>query len=335
VDESKVGAMNSVGKMVRLVMVLVFVLSVGTIGYWWIEKWSLFDSFYMTVITVATIGYGEVHTLSSAGRVFTVVLVFMGIGAIAYGMSEMSRFILEGEMTGLIRKRNMEKRISKLTEHYILCGCDRTGRHVLEELVRTQRPCVVVEKDPNKLQKLLEEGIPVVEGDADDDVVLRAAGIERARGLVAALPTDPDNLFVVFSARGLNPKLRIVAKVNDVHAREKFLRSGADSAISTNFIGGLRMASELIRPATVGFLDSMLRTESALRVEDVLVGAAFAGRTIGQLDPQIRGGVVLVALRHGEEQRFNPAAETVLRTGDTLVVIGNPDELGRLRSALA
>src|SRR3972149_2536720 len=255
-------------KIFQIIALLLFILCSGVIGYHLIEGWSLFDALYMTVITLATVGYGEIHTLPHAGRIFTIFLIFGGMGILLYGVTEMTAFVVEGEMTGYLRRRTMKQRIGKLSNHYILCGWGLKGEHVLDELLRTKRQCVVVEIDANKVIRLHERNAMVVEGDATHDDILIIAGIERAAGLVATLPTDKDNLFVVITARGLNPKLRIVAKVDEIGTREKFLRSGANTTVSTNFIGGLRMASELIRPDAVNFLDTMLRDNSSLRVED-------------------------------------------------------------------
>ena len=238
----------------------------------------------MSVITLATVGYGETHPLSVAGRAFTILLILGGMGIILYGVSELTQFIVQGGIAGILRRRKMERTIKKISHHYILCGAGSNGHYVLEELIRTKRSVVAVEKDPKKVQTLINRGIPTVEGDAANDNVLRSAGIDRAIGLVSTLPEDKDNLFVVITARGLNPNLRIVAKVDEFEVREKFFRSGADSAVSAPYIGGLRMASELIRPDTTTFLDSMMRDSSELRVDEVRIGSstAYRGKAAGK-----------------------------------------------------
>jgi voltage-gated potassium channel len=208
--------MNAARNALQIVYLLLLILIAGTIGYHFIEQWSIFDSLYMTVITLATVGYGETHPLTTQGRVFTIFLILGGMGIILYGISEITQFIVQGGIGGILRRRKMERTIKKITQHYILCGAGKNGHYVLEELARTKRKVVVVEKDPKKIPMLLDRGIPTIEGDASSDDVLRAAGIDRAVGLVTTLPEDKDNLFVVITARGLNPKLRIVAKVDDV-----------------------------------------------------------------------------------------------------------------------
>jgi len=237
--------MNAARNALQILYLLLFILFIGTLGYHFIEGWSLFDSLYMSVITLATVGYGETHPLSAFGRIFTMFLIIGGMGIILYGISELTQFIVQGGIAGILRRRKMEHTVKKISNHYILCGAGKNGHYVLEELVRTKRKIVVVEKDSKKIQKLIDRGIPAVEGDAANDAVLRSAGITRAVGFVTTLPEDKDNLFVVITARGMNDKLRIVAKVDDIEVREKFFRSGADSAVSAPYIGGLRMASEM------------------------------------------------------------------------------------------
>jgi voltage-gated potassium channel len=320
----------------RIVAHLGSILLVGVLGYHFIERWPFFDALYMTIITLATVGYGETHPLSTAGRVFTMFLIMGGMGIILYGLTAITTFIVEGEMSGILRRQRMNRMINKLSKHYILCGLGNTGYYVLEELLRTRRPAVVVEKDLTKVNKLAEKGIFVVEGDATSDASLDSAGIRRAEGLITALPTDRDNLFVVITARGLNPTLRIIAKIDEVSSRDKFLRSGASAAISSDFIGGLRMVSEMVRPETTSFLDTMLRDSSALRVEDVHLDAEsrFANKPLGSCDIFTKAGVLVLSVKQGDTFRFNPPPNMVLNAGDTLVVIGSPEQLQTVRSAL-
>ena len=323
-------------KLLQIFGVLFLVLAMGVVGYHFIEGWHWFDALYMTVITLATVGYGETHPLSPAGRVFTMFLIFGGMGIILYGITEITSFIVEGEMTGILRRRRMNRAIDKMSGHYILCGWGDLGAYVLDELVRTKRQCVVIEKDPGKVRQLLERNSIVVDGDATKDEILEAAGIQRAAGLVTALHTDRDNLFVVISARGLNAKLRIVSKMEEIQSRDKFLRSGANATVSAPFIGGLRLASELIRPETVTFLDTMLRDTSALRVEDLIVGekSKYIGKPIAETEVIRKAGILILAIRRGDGYEFNPPPSVTLQEKDTLVVIGNPDQLRLARTGL-
>ncbi|MBI5464511.1 MAG: potassium channel protein, partial [Ignavibacteriales bacterium] len=291
---------------------------------------------YMTVITLATVGYGETHPLSTGGRVFTMAMILGGMSIILYALTEVTAFIVEGEMTGLLRRRTMNKKIGKLSGHYILCGAGKSGTHTLAELQSTKRPCVVIEMNHEKAQHLLEHDVLVIEGDATLDESLKAAGIERAKGLVSTLTTDKDNLFVVITARGLNPHLRIIAKVEEVTSRDKFMRSGANAIVSTNFIGGLRMASELIRPATTTFLDKMLREDSTLRVEEVNITSrsGLAHKKLRECDVLNTHAAMLVSVKRDEHFTFHPSDDFVLAVGDALIMIGNADQMSSLRKAV-
>lgn len=324
-------------KLLQITSVVALILCSGVLGYHFIEGWSFFDALYMTVITLATVGYGEVYPLSHAGRVFTVFLIFGGMGILLYGVTKMTAFFVEGEMTGYLRRRKMKRRIMKFKDHFILCGWGLKGRHVYDELIRTRRQCIVVEIDPEKISRLRDRDAYVVEGDSTKDEVLLAAGITKAAGLVTTLPTDKDNLFVVITARGLNPSMRIVAKIDDLNSKEKFIRSGANATVSGNYIGGLRLASELIRPDAVNFLDTTLRDNSALRVEDIRVGehSEYQDKTLEEVHPLNDSRILLFSLKHDGVFSFNPPKKTKLAKGDSLVVIGFPDQLAALRTSLA
>ena len=317
-----------------LLLILAGVILLGTLGYELIEGWSFFDSLYMTIITLATVGYGETHPLSFWGRLFTIFLILGGIGFIAYAIAELTSFLVEGELRGLLRARYMKKTIDSLTHHYILCGVGRTGRYALEELRNTQRPFVIIENNPDQASKLMEEGLLVIQGDATEDLCLEDAGIKRAAGILCSLPTDRDNLFVVISARGLNPTVRIISKIEEIHSRNKFLRSGADGTVSTNFIGGLRLASELIRPATVSFLDLMLRQSNHLRVDEVNIipEASCVGKTIAENDIAGKTGALLLSVRRYDQYIFNPPPDTCIENSDCLILMGTPEQLAHVRS---
>ena len=320
----------------RIVALLGSILLVGVAGYHIIEGWSLFDALYMTVITLATVGYGETHPLSTSGRVFTMLLILGGMGMILYGVSRITSFIVEGEMSGILRRRRMNRTISHLSNHYIVCGWGNTGYYAVEELHRTRRPYVIVENDPSRIGQLVEGEMLYIEGDATSDATLIAAGIQRAAGLISSLPTDRDNMFVVITARGLNPTFRIVSKIEDISSSDKFLRGGANIVISSDYIGGLRMVSELVRPGATSFLDSMLRDNSALRVEDVKVGlhSKYVKKPVGSCDAFAKAGVLLVSIKRGDAFHFNPPPATLLESGDTLVVIGNPEQLQSVHAVL-
>lgn len=314
---------------------LVAVLAAGTLGYMLLEGWSFSDAFFMTIITVATVGYGEVHALDTSGRWLTIFLILGGMGTLVYSVTHLTAFIVEGEFRTLLRRNRMDKRIEKISGHYIVCGAGRVGRNIAEELCTMGHPTVVVDRDPDRLAHLDHLSNPplVVVGDATDDEVLEKAGVHRASGFVAALATDSDNLFVVVSVRQLNPDARIIARVNLEEVAAKMLRAGADKTICPAHIGGLRMASELIRPNVVDFLDKMLRERNGkLRVEEarVTVEGELAGKTLQEAQIPKRTGCVVMARRvSGKEFEFNPRADALLSPGDVLIALG---EVAQIRS---
>jgi len=321
---------------------LALVLAVGTAAYKHIggERATWLDSLYMVVITIATIGYGEIVDLSHSpgGRVFTMFLSFAGIGIMTYIMMSLTAFVVEGELNEAFRRRKMEKRIGKLREHYIVCGADGVGSHVARELAATRRPYVVVDADREKLERLHggDEGPPFIVGDATDNETLAQAGIERARGLFAVTGDDNLNMVISLSARQLNPAVRVVARCEETRNSEKMQRAGADSAVSPTRIGGLRMASEMLRPAVVGFLDVMLRREDErLRIEELAVPTAVVGRRLAALELQRFAKLLLLAVRHTEGWTYNPPRDYVMQAGDTLVFMGSPAERVELERVLA
>lgn len=315
------------GNLFAAVALMGAVVGAGVAGYQAIEGWDAFDSLYMTVITIASVGYGETHPLSHAGRVFTIALILSGTGVLVYGISAVTAFIVEGGLSDTLRRRKMRKTIDALEGHIVLCGDSSTGRYVIEELDRTGEEFVVVENDRAKLEELSRAGILCVEGDAASDVVLREAGVARARGLIATLHSDADNLFVVLTAKGINPGLRVISKAVAEESEEKLKKVGADGVVLPNHIGGLRMVSAMIRPRVVSFLDVMLReTDRAVRVEEVNIGSGsrVVGKQLGDTEAMRTEGASLVALQRtsASQYQFNPPATTTIEAGDSLIYLG-------------
>jgi voltage-gated potassium channel len=302
-------------------------------------RWSILDSVYMTVITIGTIGYGEVHPLTNEARTFATIFIIISLGTIAYAVSSITAFVVEGELKNILGRRKMEKEIHRLRDHFIVCGSDETAQTVVRELLLTQKRFVVVEAAKEGLDRIAGLGsFPFVQGDPTDDDVLLRAGIERARGVLMSLPSDEANLFATITARSLNPRIRIVAKAIDMQSHKKIVKAGADSVISPAFIGGMRMVSEMIRPAATSFLDLMLRErEHVLRVDEIAVpeGSPLAGKSIAEARFEEKTGALLVALRPGggREFSFNPGREVIIGAGDVLIFIASPEmskELGTL-----
>jgi voltage-gated potassium channel len=332
--------MASRKRLIAALTVFLFVFVLGAVGFKLLggPEWTVLDAVYMTVITVATIGYGEVHDLSDhpAARVFAVVYIILCLGTIAFAVSSITAFVVEGELRNLLGRRKMEKAVANLTNHYIVCGSDETAQTVVQELRQTKKPFVIVDSSAERIEKIKAMGdIIWVQGDPSEDAALQKAGIGRARGILCSLPTDEANLFVVVTAKSLNPGIRVVAKGIDVRSHDKMKKAGADSVISPTFIGGMRMVSEMIRPATTTFLDLMLRErDRILRFDEVTVpaGSPLAGKTIGEADLESRTGALLVARRRGggKDFEFNPEKASQIEAGDVLVFIAAPEMIAGL-----
>ncbi len=314
------------------VLLLVAVLVTGTVGYSVIEGWTYFESLYMTVITMTTIGYEEVHTLSKQGRLFTLFLIFFGVGVAAYTINYGIRFIIEGEIREALGRRKMEKRLMRMKNHYIVCGFGRMGRIICRELKSYAIPIVVVEAEPVE-ETALDRMPIIVQGDATRDDVLKEAGIERAKGLISVLSTDANNLYVVLSARGLNPSLHIVARAGEEGSERKLVRAGADRVVSPYYIGGLRIAHSILKPSVVDFIEFATRSGNIeLRMEEIPVheGSRFNGLTIDKTGIGRDLGIIIVAIKRAEDMRFNPPHGTVIRSGDTLIALGEAEKIKEL-----
>jgi voltage-gated potassium channel len=322
---------------------LLTALVAGTAGYHVVEGWSYSDGLYMTVITLSTVGYGEVHPLSSGGRIFTVFLILGGIGIVTYAFSTITRIVVDGELSDAFQRRRMQKEIDKLSGHYIVCGVGHAGGVICSELWKTGRSFVVVDKNKESLEKLLEKhgkGLLYVAGDATADETLQAAGVARSAGVFAVLPTDQDNAFIALSAKGLNPKVRVVCSQKEVGVREKLLRSGADNVVNPEFIGGLRMASEMIRPAATGFLDSMIRERgSVVRFDEIAVpeGSRMVGRPVSDIKGAQGNAPLLVAVQDPGTGKYdiNPEPGRLILSGERLVLLGEAAQLSELRKRVA
>jgi voltage-gated potassium channel len=321
-------------RVTRIVSMLVMVTVAGTIGYVLIDGWSVFDALYMTVITITTVGYGEPHPLSTAGRAFTLVLIVAGVGLVAYGVSALTALMVEGAFLNIVEQR-MERQIGTLRDHVIVCGGGQIGRHVTDELKKAERPFVVIEIDEARCQALKgnQRDVLIIAGDATDIDVLRRARVEHAFGLVACMPSDKDNLFTLLTARDLNPTTRIVSRLIHDDADSRLRQIGADAVVSTARIGALRIASEVLRPHVVSVLDAMLREPSPIRVQEVRVGASVAGRCLRDLGMQERVGAVVFAMREAGTRHhvFNPSPDRILAEDDVLILCADPTQFETAR----
>jgi len=322
-----------------VVLVILGVHVVGTLGYMLIEGWSAWDAFYMTVITVTTVGYGEVHPMSQAGRAFTVVVLLTGVGAFFSAFTLFMSELSEGGFAERRERRRLARMIDSLNDHFILCGFGRMGEIIAREFARQEVPFVVIERNPERMHLAMDEGFLAVEADASNEDVLRRVGIARARGLIAAVSTDAENVYAVLSARLLKPDLFIVGRAESEDARTKLKRAGADRVISPYHLGGVQLAQTALRPAVVDFVHLATSSDNMdLNFEQVHVepGSALAGKSLLDAGLRKRFGVVVVGIRRADgKMDFNPEPETAIRGGDDLVVLGRGDSLKELETAAA
>lgn len=320
--------------------VLVALHVLGAVAYRWIggEGTTLFDGLYMAFITIATIGYAETVDLagSPAGRAFTIAFAFAGIATTWYILSQLTAFLVEGEVNVALRRRRMIKRIEGLRDHYIVCGVGRVGTNVARELAGTDRPFVVVDAKQSAIDDHLERHPDALwlHGDATEDDVLLAAGVERAAGLFAVVGDDSRNLVITLTAKSLSPDVRVIARCHDIAWVDKMRKVGAEEIVSPDFTGGMRIASAMLRPTVVTFLDEMLRTDTSLRVEEVRVAERHAGQRLETIE--LRGpDHIVLAVRTAGAWAFNPEQDHVLRGGEVLVVVATPRGRRALERRLA
>jgi voltage-gated potassium channel len=315
----------------QIVLLLVILHIIGVVGYMTIEGWSFLDALYMTVITLGTVGYSETKTLDTAGRIFTIAFILVGIGTFTYAISTLSAFWVEFRLFERLERRQMDRQIAQMREHIIVCGGGESALHIARELLQTRTPFVVVDIDATREPTLrdFDERMVYVIGDASDEQVLQSVGAARARGMICCLPDDKDSLFTVIQARELNPTMRIVTRIRHESIRTKLDKAGADAIVLSQRIGALRLASEMLRPHVVSVLDVMLRQQGDVRVQEIPVGQGAVGKTIGQLQLQHRAGVTVFAMRQAGslQHLFNPSFDRVLEEGDVLIACADPEQL--------
>ena len=321
------------------VALLLVIIAGGTFGYMAIEGWGAWDAFYMTIITVTTVGYREVHDLSRTGQVFTVVLLLSGVGAALYTFTLLATVVVEGGLPKRLQRRRHERMLETIHDHFIICGYGRIGSIVAHQFRRQHIPYVVVERNADRLQAAIEDGALGVEADASREDVLKRVGIDRARGLIAAVGTDAENVYAVLSARVLRPDLFIVGRAETEDATIKLKRAGANRVISPYQIGGVQIAQTALRPAVVDFMDLATSSDNLeLAMEEVPIAAqsVLANRTVVEANLRQQYGVIVIGIqREDNRMEFNPEPDTSIRPGDKLVVLGRPDSLKRLTTDAA
>jgi voltage-gated potassium channel len=322
-------------RIVKPTLMFFGVLCLGTIGYSVLERLPFLDALFMTVITVTTVGYREVHDLSDPGRIFTIFLIFFGVSAATYFATTVANYLIAGEIKGFLDRRRMQKQIEQLTDHFIVCGYGRMGEQVVREIRREDKPLVIVEKLEAAVDRAAAAGHLVLQGDAEDDNILKVAGVQRAKALVAVLDEDADNLMVIVSARALNEKLYIIARTNREINSHKMIAAGAHRVLFPHALGGRRMAQMAMRPTVAEFLEVVMHDEELeLWLEEltIAIGAKLDGLTIGEANIRSLTGANVVALRQRTGKLLAaPTPSTRLQAGDIMVVLGMRSQLNALR----
>ena len=315
------------------IIALGIAIILGTLGFRLIEGWPFVDSFYVTVQTLTTVGYGDLPPRSVAGRGFAVVVMLIGVGGVALAASTIVQSVVQSEMVSAFGERRQSKRMSKLHGHYIICGSGRVGSHLVRDLQQANTEFVIVENDGQRAAEFSQRGLHVLVGDATLEETLKSAGVERARGLAACLPNDADNVYVVLTSRDLNPSLHIVARAAEEQAEAKLMRAGANHVVAPTIIGGHRMAISLTKPAVGEFFDSITGSKIGLSFEQVLVedGSPLVHQVLRETPIRAELDIVIISIRRANgETVFNPAGDTVIENGDILIAIGRVEALSRL-----
>jgi voltage-gated potassium channel len=338
---------SAYGRLLSAAGVLGAVVMVGATAFYSVGegRWSWFDCFYMTIITLSTVGFAEtlegMNEIPEA-RAVTVTLIILGSGTLLYFISSLTALIVEGDLQGILRRRSMQRAIGTLSDHVIVCGVGTTGRHIATELKAVGIPFVVIDANGELLEELAEEfddELLYIVGDATDDHVLELAGVERARGVISALNDDKANLFVTISARALNPTARIVAKSIEPSTERKLRRAGADAVVAPNYIGGVRLFSEMVSPKTVAFLDRIVQFGGGISVGleaiDIPESSPLAGKRLAETDIRAAGALVVAVHRADGDYVYNPGSEQVLEAGDSLIVLAESADVQALKSSVA
>ena len=324
--------------MKDIILISIFFITIllaGTTGFMIFEDFGFWNSVYLTAMTITTVGYGDIVPVHPWGKVFTVFLVFTGVGFVLYAFSRLAETMIEGGLRNILERRKMNKQVAQLKNHYIVCGYGRIGKVICQILEENNRPFVVIEKDEEEIRSIEAEGYFALQGEASDDEMLITAGIKEALGLIAVVSTDADNVFITLTARGLNPGLFILARSSGAMGSDtKLLRAGASKVISPYYIGARRMAQLIVRPTVIDFIDlTMYAGELGLRMEELRVSkkAAFANKKLMDSGIRQKYDIIVVAIkRNGEEMIFNPRPDSMILPDDILIVLGDHSQITAL-----
>lgn len=322
-------------RILTIAVLLLGLWILGIIGYVIIEGWNVLDAVYMTTISLTTVGYNEVRPLSSAGRIFTALLIAMGVGFFFYALGVLAEALIEGHIKGLLGKRKMEKTISKLKQHFIICGHGRIGSSICRELKERKYPLVVIENDPSTIQNIELNNLLYVNGNATHDEILIRAGVERAKGIICAVSTDADNMYITITARSLNPGLSIVARADDAYSENKMIQAGANRVISPYEIGARRMALAVLQPTVTEFLDLAVHSSAFdLSIEQVEIGFKSSLDGVSLIEAALRqklGVTVLAVQQFSGEMTLTLSPDHIIRGGDIVIALGSTEGLNALR----
>jgi len=330
--------MENTKHLITGIIMALFIVIFGTAGYIVIEGWGFFDALYMTIITISTVGYSEVHHVSKAGRLFTILLVFFGVGFTLYIAAAVVQFMVEGKIRIILGRRRLEKKISRMKNHYIVCGYGRIGRVLCNNLKRKPLDLVVIEKNPEMISVMDADGVLYISGDAADEENLIKAGIKRAKGLVAALASDADNVFLVLTARQLDPDLIIIARASQEESKSKLRAAGANTVESPYDMGAASMAHRIIRPTVTSFLDlAFTHKRKDIQMEEIPVSASSDLVNVMLKDTGIRQkyNLIIIAIKNPDKSMlFNPSFEAMIEVGDTVIAVGEEINLQKLEHIL-
>jgi len=326
-------------KIFKGFVILTLIVTLGSIGYMTIEGWDLFSSLYMTVITITTVGFGEIAHLSVPGRIFTIILIFLGMGIILYIVGLVTQVMVELQISTIIGRKKLDKQIKKIKDHYIVCGFGRIGKVICKELKSKKIPMLVIDNTPEAKELLDDESIPYIIDDATSEDVLLEAGINRARGLISVVASDSDNLFITLTARGLSPSAFIIARADEEKSEKKLKRAGADKVFLPYIIGGHKMAQSITKPAVTDFLEFTVHNrDMGLEMEELKVskGSRLSGMKLMESGIRQQMDIIIVAIRKKTgEMEFNPSSETLIEAGDTLIALGKDNDLIKLGGILS
>ncbi|MBU1181993.1 MAG: potassium channel protein [Proteobacteria bacterium] len=331
--------MDSTKHLILSLLLTLFIGIAGTTGYMMIEGWDLLDSMYMTIITLATVGYGEVHSVSRAGRIFTMLLIFFGVGFCLYVAGAMVQFMIEGRIRAILGRRRLDKQIGRLKNHHIVCGYGRIGRVLCKNLYgKKEFDLIVLESNKDLIPVMEEDGVLYLHGNAVDEENLIKAGIKTAKGLVAVLATDAENVFLVLTARQLNPNLHITARASRSDTKSKFLAAGANNVVSPYDIGAISMAQRILKPTITSFLDLAFAEQNKdIKMEEIPVSPSSSLINIMLKDSGIRQkfNLIIIAIKKPDgSMLFNPSFETKIEAGDTVIAVGEDSNLQKLEKIL-